>query len=94
MKKLFGFTAILVGILLVGTTFTQADEAVSNGFTAMTSQPTAMTTPAAKTKKTKKSKKTAKAQSKKAVWVCPMGDFTSDKPGKCPNCGMDLVEKK
>jgi len=36
----------------------------------------------------------AKAQSK-AAWVCPMGDFEgSDKPGRCPKCGMNLVENK
>lgn len=40
------------------------------------------------------SKPSTKADSKKTVWVCPMGDYSSDKPGKCPNCGMDLVEKK
>lgn len=35
-----------------------------------------------------------KAQSK-AAYVCPMGDFEgSDKPGRCPNCGMNLVENK
>jgi len=28
-------------------------------------------------------------------YTCPMHpDVISDKPGKCPNCGMDLVEKK
>ncbi len=41
-----------------------------------------------------KAKPSAKADSKKIVWVCPMGDYSSDKPGKCPNCAMDLVEKK
>jgi len=30
----------------------------------------------------------------KAAYVCPMGCAESDKPGKCPKCGMDLVEKK
>ena len=30
----------------------------------------------------------------KAVYVCPMhSDVVSDKPGKCPKCGMDLVKK-
>ena len=31
-----------------------------------------------------------------AVWVCPMADHTQefDKPGKCPICGMELVEKE
>ena len=28
------------------------------------------------------------------IYVCPMGDYQGDKPGKCPKCGMDLVEKK
>lgn len=28
-------------------------------------------------------------------YVCPMHpDVTSDKAGKCPKCGMDLVVKK
>ena len=29
------------------------------------------------------------------TYTCPMHpEFTSDKQGKCPKCGMDLVEKK
>ncbi|MBI5743627.1 MAG: YHS domain-containing protein [Elusimicrobia bacterium] len=28
------------------------------------------------------------------IYVCPMGDYRGDKPGKCPKCGMDLIEKK
>ena len=29
------------------------------------------------------------------MYVCPMHpDVTSDKPGKCSKCGMDLKEKK
>ena len=30
----------------------------------------------------------------KKIYVCPMGDYQGDKPGKCPKCGMTLVEKK
>jgi hypothetical protein len=30
----------------------------------------------------------------KEVWVCPMGHYTGDKPGKCPKCGMALELKK
>ncbi len=31
----------------------------------------------------------------KVTYTCPMDpEVTSDKPGKCPKCGMDLVEKK
>jgi Cu(I)/Ag(I) efflux system membrane fusion protein len=29
------------------------------------------------------------------VYTCPMHpEVQSDKPGSCPKCGMDLVEKK
>ena len=29
------------------------------------------------------------------IYTCPMHpDVKSDKPGKCPQCGMDLIEKK
>jgi hypothetical protein len=29
------------------------------------------------------------------IYTCPMHpEVTSDKPGKCPKCGMDLVIKK
>jgi len=27
-------------------------------------------------------------------YSCPMGHATSDKPGKCPKCGMEMTEKK
>lgn len=37
----------------------------------------------------------AAAKPQSSPWVCPMGDFEgSDKPGRCPNCGMNLVENK
>ncbi|MDO9184397.1 MAG: heavy metal-binding domain-containing protein [Bacteroidia bacterium] len=41
---------------------------------------------------------TTKFKAEKSVaktYTCPMHpEVTSDKPGKCPKCGMDLVEKK
>ncbi|MEO5570522.1 MAG: DUF6799 domain-containing protein [Bacteroidia bacterium] len=44
----------------------------------------------AKTGTVKKTDKTVAA-----MYVCPMHpEVTSDKAGKCPKCGMDLVEKK
>jgi len=40
-------------------------------------------------------KKNAKAEVKKSPrYVCPMGCASSDKPGKCPKCGMEMTEKK
>ncbi len=34
-------------------------------------------------------------QTKKAEYTCPMHpEIVQDKPGKCPKCGMDLIEKK
>ncbi len=33
-----------------------------------------------------------KAAAKK--YACPMGCVESDKPGRCPKCGMDMTEKK
>ena len=28
------------------------------------------------------------------MYQCPMDGHTSDKPGKCPKCGMELKEKE
>ena len=45
------------------------------------------------TKNTQPKSKTDTAA--KAVYICPMHpEVISDKPGKCPKCGMDLVKKK
>ena len=39
-----------------------------------------------------KANSTEQSISEKNSYVCPMhSDVTSDKPGKCPKCGMDLV---
>jgi len=36
-----------------------------------------------------------KAEEGKVIYTCPMHpEVTSDKPGKCPKCGMNLVPKK
>ena len=43
---------------------------------------------------TKSKKMKTKKHSMAMSYTCPMhSEVTSDKPGKCPKCGMDLVEK-
>ncbi|CAN5429220.1 hypothetical protein BH09BAC3_BH09BAC3_06840 [soil metagenome] len=33
-------------------------------------------------------------ENRSATYTCPMhSEIKSDKPGKCPKCGMDLVKK-
>jgi Heavy metal binding domain len=44
---------------------------------------------------TVKSKTPKTDSTAKKVYTCPMHpEVISNKPGKCPKCGMDLVEKK
>lgn len=41
-----------------------------------------------------KSEKTTESSAEVKTYTCPMhSEVTSDKPGQCPKCGMDLVEK-
>jgi ssDNA-binding Zn-finger/Zn-ribbon topoisomerase 1 len=59
--------------------------ACSNNTTSKAALPDSSAT----TKDTSKIKQTA------AVYTCKMHpEVTSDKPGKCPKCGMDLVKKE
>jgi rubrerythrin len=91
MKRLF---SLLMGAaLLLAVQGVWADDM---GKMEGMSTPAAGSAPAMK-HKAKKVKKKAAPKKKTAVaksYVCPMDGFTSDKPGKCPKCGMDLVEKK
>jgi uncharacterized paraquat-inducible protein A len=92
MKRLL---SLLMGaVLLMAVQAVWADTSTDTG-TGMSTPgmgATPMTTPTAKAKKAKKSKK----KKDQTVWVCPMGDYSGPKTadGKCPKCGMDLVEKK
>jgi hypothetical protein len=41
------------------------------------------------------SEQPAQKSGKAVQYICPMHpDVVQDKPGKCPKCGMDLVEKQ
>ena len=63
--------------------------AVAILFSAVTVFAAHSTVPVSDTTKTKKVKPVAKVQ-----YTCTMHpDFISDKPGKCPKCGMTLVKK-
>jgi hypothetical protein len=91
MKRLLG---LLMGVaLLVAVQAVWADDMGGMSTPGMGAAPAA--TPMAK-HKAKKAKKKAAVKKVQAVWVCPMGDYSGPKTadGKCPKCGMDLVEKK
>ena len=94
MKKFLGFGMVTVLLALSGASV-WADGAAPAAGSAAVSQPAAAAAPAVKVKKAKKAKKAA-SKAAKSVWVCPMGDYSGakTKDGKCPTCGMDLVEKK
>lgn len=87
MKKVLQYTLLLTAVLSLTAALSWADDAAP----ATASQPATVATPAAKAKSASKKKKAAKV---KYIYVCPMGDYTGTKPGKCPNCGMDLVKQK
>ncbi|MEI6765301.1 MAG: heavy metal-binding domain-containing protein [Bacteroidota bacterium] len=43
----------------------------------------------------KKTEPTEQNGTEKVVYTCPMHpEVISDKPGKCPKCGMELVKKE
>jgi hypothetical protein len=93
MKNILG---LMVGVMLLPVSAVWADD-MSNMVGMST--PVAVATPVVKSKvaaKVKKGKKKAVKPAAQAVWVCPMGDYSGPKTGdgKCPKCGMDLVEKK
>ncbi|HUO57730.1 MAG TPA: heavy metal-binding domain-containing protein [bacterium] len=92
---------MVMGLMANGV---RADEGANKGV-AVATPAAPQSTPKAKhatAKAVKKSTATVKkkkteapaAEADQYVWVCPMGDFTGTKPGKCPTCGMDLVKVK
>ncbi len=91
MKKYLDL--LMVAALLVVVQSVWADDA---GKADGLSTPVAASTPAVKHKVKKAKKKPVAAKAVQATWVCPMGDYSGPRTadGKCPKCGMDLVEKK
>ncbi len=72
---------ILAGLALIIFALMGCGKKQESGQTPALPANTAQTTPA--------------VQTAAVVYYCPMDtDVVSDKPGKCPKCGMDLVEKK
>ena len=64
---------------------------LSTGF-SQNQKNTVATTKASTVQTDKQQKKTV---SEKVVYTCPMHpEVLTDKPGKCPKCGMNLVKKE
>jgi len=81
MKNFFSY--LMAGLFLLAVNAAKAEQ---------TSAPGAKPTPAAVVKH--KKAKTAKVKKEvKDVYVCSMCHVKSDKPGKCPQCGMEMVKE-
>ena len=66
---------------------------IMNAALLLTLSTVVMSCGSSETKKDDKTTTTAPPEAK--TYVCPMhSDVTSDKPGTCPKCGMDLEEVK
>jgi hypothetical protein len=95
MKRIFGW--IMAGLIVLAAGAVQAEEGKSTS-EAATIKPVLVSTPVAKAKKRKAVKpKATKPQASmkpvvKDIYVCPMCDIKSDKPGQCPHCGMEMVK--
>lgn len=80
MKK---YILSLAGLVLIAIAFT----ACSNNASVNTAADSSATTTASKDK--------AMTKTTATVYTCKMHpEVLSDKPGKCPKCGMDLVKKE
>src|ERR1051325_5551828 len=87
MKRTLGW--MMVGLLVLAANAVRAEEGKVAGETTM-AKPAAVSTPVVKAKKSKGTK----LKIVKESYVCPMCHIKSDKPGKCPQCGMDMVKEK
>lgn len=91
MKGLKGVLVLAFVGAAAGTLFADGMAGMDMGGMNMPAA-TPKTTVKSAAQKPKKVKAGAKAVKKHQRWVCPMHDGGwSDHPGKCPNCGMDMV---
>jgi rubrerythrin len=85
MRKI---TIVLAGLLMTGAlAVAQAEEMGKPAVPAKAPVSAPAKKPAAKKKSVKKA-----AVQKKAMYQCAMCGITSDKPGKCPKCGMEMTK--
>jgi len=87
MKRIWGW--VMVGVVVLAASAVRAQEEKKADETMM-AKPTVVSTPTVKAKKSK----VAKPKTVKDSYICPMCHIKSDKPGKCPQCGMDMVKEK
>jgi hypothetical protein len=92
MKRILNLA--LAGTFILAAQALWADDAMMGNKDGMKAPATPALSSTPKATPAMKSKKKTKKQAMKTVWVCPMNDYTGDKPGKCPNCQMDLVKKE
>jgi len=88
MRKILGWVIGTVFVAAIFAVWAADDDGMEGFFT-----PTVVSKPVIPTNVLKNpvvGEKTAVIR----TYICPMDGYTSNKPGTCPRCGMNLVEKK
>ena len=97
MKGILKLFAGALMVLFFSVNFVSAKEPAAMGDGVQVSATATPMKTKMKAKKMKKGNKAKKmkgsAKAEKAVYICPMCHIKSDKPGKCPECGMPMVKE-